>query len=416
MSDTVILRTSCRLCGSKRLQPVLTLTPTPLADSYIPRERLSEPQPVYPLELHLCGDCGFTQMLDVVLPQVIYVDYLYETKTSLGLSEHFRSYAADVASRAGIKPGSLAVDIGSNDGTLLEAFKAQGMKVLGIDPAREIARRATARGVETWPELFDAALARRVVAERGRAAVVTVNNLFANVDDLMGMTDGIREILADDGVFVFESFYLADLIKNMVFDFIYHEHISYFSVRPLEKFFRQHGLELIDAQRVPTKGGSLRYTVQRTGGPRRASAALAQLSAEEREQGLDSPGCFRAFAARIDQSKSELTSLLRQLKADGKSIAGYGASATTTTLLYHYGIGGLLDFIVDDNPQRQNLFSPGLHIPIVSSQALLERKTDYVVLIAWRYVDPIIKKLGAYEAAGGHFIVPLPETKVLQPR
>ena len=413
MPDTIVRRKTCRLCDGKDLKPVLKLAPSPLADSYIPENRLTEPQELYPLDLYQCGACGFSQMLDVVQPQVIYFDYIYETKSSLGLVEHFRGYAEDVLSRIAPKPGSLVVDLGSNDGSLLGFFKARGMKVLGVDPAREIARKATGNGVETWAELFDSGLADRIRKERGPAAIITVNNLYANVDDLFDMTAGIKKLLASDGVFVFESFYLADLMENMVFDFIYHEHISYFSVKPLQVFFRSRGLELIDAQRVPTKGGSLRYTAQLAGGPRKVAPAVAELIALEERLGIQKPEAFKAFNDRIEDAKGKLVSLLRDLKAQGKTIAGFGASPTTTTLIYHYGITDMFDYIADDNPQRHNLFSPGKHIPVVPPETLYERKPDYVVVLAWRYAEPIIAKLGRYRKQGGRFIVPLPEVKVL---
>src|ERR1051326_1015695 len=261
-------RKTCRLCGSRDLQLVLQLKPSPLADAYVPANRLSEPQPTYPLDLFLCSDCGFSQLLDVVQPQAIYTDYIYETVSSLGLMEHFECYAREVLDKTGAKPGALVVDVGSNDGTLLKAFKARGMATLGVDPAREIARRATEAGVETWAEFMTPSLARRIKSERGPAAIVTANNVIANIDNLDQIAASIREVLAPDGVFVFESFYLGDLLRNMVFDFIYHEHISCFSVRPVELFFGRHGMELIDVDRVPTKGGSLRYTIQLQGGPR----------------------------------------------------------------------------------------------------------------------------------------------------
>ncbi|MBI5625217.1 MAG: class I SAM-dependent methyltransferase [Elusimicrobia bacterium] len=412
-TDKVIRRRICRLCDGNKLEVVLHLTPTPLADAYIPREQLAETQEVYPLDLYQCHDCGFSQLLDVVQPQAIYFDYLYETKSSLGLVDHFKGYAAGTLQSLNPPEGSLVVDIGSNDGSLLSFFKSSGMRVLGVDPAREIAHRATEGGIETWPTLFDTQLAGKIRAERGPARIVTANNLFANVDDLHDMAEGIRALLAADGAFVFESFYLADLMQNMVFDFIYHEHISYFSVAPLMAFFKRHGMELIDAQRVKTKGGSLRYTVQLAGGPRKVSPKLGELISMEEERGIGRPASFKEFNARIEASKREVVDLLRKLRAQGETIAGFGASATTTTLIYHYGITDMLDFIADDNPQRQNLFSPGKHIPVLSPKSLQDKKPDYLVILAWRYVEPIMQNLESYRKQGGKFIVPLPELIVL---
>lgn len=410
MSSLAARRNDCRLCHSRSLELVLKLTPTPLADSYM---RVKEVQPIFPLDLYLCRECGFAQLLDVVQPQHIYLDYIYETVSSLGLVEHFDNYAAEVLGRIQPPPGSLVIDVGSNDGTLLKSYQKRGMKVLGVDPAREIAARATAAGVETLAEFLTVPVARRIRQERGPAAIVSANNVIANIDDLDEIAAAIRELLAPDGVFVFESYYLGDLVKNMVFDFIYHEHISSFAVKPVALFFQRHGLELVDVLRVPTKGGSLRYTIQLAGGPRKTAPIVGELLALEAQQGLDQPEMFRAFNARIERAKADTLAVLQKLKAEGKSVAGYGASATTTTLVYHFGMGGLIDYLVDDYPAKQGTFSPGLHLPVLPSEALYERRPDAVVVMAWRYYEPIMRRHQKYSAQGGKFIVPMPELKIL---
>lgn len=401
-------RTTCRLCGGGEHELVLHVAPTPIVDAYVRTEDLGKMQPVYPLDLFLCRGCGHAQLLHVIDPGILYSDYLYVTSSSLGLPQHFERYAHEVVSGINPPKESLVIDIGSNDGSLLRAFKDMGLRVLGIDPAREIARQATNAGVETLPVFFTAELGHQLRQERGSAAIVTVNNLFANVDDLIDMTLGIRELLAPDGIFVFESFYLADVVQNMVFDFIYHEHLSAFSVTPLVHFFHRCGMELIDVQRVPTKGGSLRYTVQRAGGKRPTAASVAALMDFENRLGLGRSDIFRAFTEKIERTKEGLTDLLRDLKTRGKTIAGYGASATTTVLMYHFELSEFVSFIVDDNPTRQGLFSPGCHVPVMSPQALYERKPDGVLIFAWRYVEPILSKHQAYLEQGGRFIVPLP--------
>jgi SAM-dependent methyltransferase len=413
MSATHYRRETCRLCGSRNLEIALHYVPTPPADAYLSTAHRDVVQEVFPLDLYLCRDCGFAQLCDVIRADSIYVDYIYETKSSLGLVEHFQRYANAVVDSIEPPPGALVVDLGSNDGTLLKFFKQRGMKVLGVDPAREIARAATEAGLETLPEFFTADLSRQIRRERGPATIITANNIYANVDELGDFTDSIRGLLAPNGVFVFESYYLGDLIENMVFDFIYHEHLSSFSVSPLVGFFRRHGMELIDAQRIPTKGGSLRYTVQLAGGPRPKSPALVHLLAEEARRGLGRIETFKAFSAKIEAAKDELISLLAKLKREGKTIAGYGASATTTTLIYHFGLGEYLSFLVDEYSRKQNVLSPGLHLPVLAPQALIDRKTDYVVIIAWRYVEPILEKNRAFRDRGGHFIVPLPKLQVV---
>ncbi len=413
MAATHYRRDTCRLCGSRNLEIVLHYEPTPPADAYLPANQGHIVQESYPLDLYLCQDCGFSQLCDVLRADSIYVDYIYETKSSLGLVDHFRRYANSVLDRIQPPRGALVVDIGSNDGTLLRPFKERGMNVLGVDPAREIAHDATASGIETWPEFFTADLSRKIRKQRGGASIVTANNIYANVDELGEFTDNIRSLLGSDGVFIFESFYLGDLIENLVFDFIYHEHLSSFSVTPLAGFFRRHGMELIDAERVPTKGGSLRYTVQLEGGPRNVSKTVTDLLAEEEQRGLGRMETFRSFSTRIEAAKKELRNQLDKLKREGKAIAGYGASATTTTLVYHFGLGDYLDYLVDEYDRKQNTLMPGLHLPVLAPEVLQKRKTDYVVILAWRYVQPILDKNRAFREQGGKFIVPLPKLQII---
>jgi SAM-dependent methyltransferase len=406
-------RDNCRLCGSKELTLVLKLAPTPIADAYVSAERAKQDQPLYPMDIFLCRSCGLSQMLDVINPETLYRDYIYVTTSSLGLLDHFESTAEDILSRIKPEKGSRVVDIGSNDGTLLRHFKKRGMNVLGVEPASEIALAATKSGVETLPLFFDKALGKKIRQERGAAKIITMNNLMANIDDLSDMVGGLRELLDSDGVFIFESYYLPDLIENMVFDFLYHEHLSSFSVKPIQSFFKRNGMELIDVQRIPTKGGSLRYTAQLAGGPRPVSPMVTELLKLEETRGIHQPEVFKTFAKRIDKAREELAQQLKEIRAKGKSVAGYGASATTTTMIYHFNITDQMDFIVDDNPAKQNTFSPGCHIPVLSSQAIYEKKPDYLLVLAWRYYQPIVKKHQTFLAQGGQFIVPLPKLQIL---
>jgi SAM-dependent methyltransferase len=406
-------RDTCRLCGSRDLEVALHYVPTPPADAYVPVDHAHVRQDVYPLDLYLCRTCGFAQLCDVIKADSIYVDYIYETKSSLGLVDHFQRYANAVIDRLKPPNGELVVDLGSNDGTLLKAFKKRGMRVFGVDPAREIALAATQAGIETVPTFFDADVSRQIRERQGPATIITANNIFANVDDLDEFTNNIRSLLSGDGVFIFESYYLGDLIDNMVFDFIYHEHLSSFSVTPLIGFFSRHGMELIDVERVPTKGGSLRYTVQLVGGPRPVSPRVNEFLRKERQRGLSKIQTFDTFAERIGAAKEDVVNLLGTLKNEGKSIAGYGASATTTTLIYHFGLGFYLDYLVDEYSRKQNVLSPGLHLPVLPPQALVERATDYAIIMAWRYFQPIVEKNQVFRDRGGHFIVPLPKLTII---
>lgn len=289
---------------------------------------------------------------------------------------HFRKYAEDVLQRVKPSAGSLVVEIGSNDGSLLQVFKESGLRVLGIDPAREIAQKATESGVETLPLFFTSQLARSIRKEYGPAALIAANNVFAHSDHLGDMADGIRGLLAQDGIFVLEVSYLVDIIQRILFDTIYHEHLCYHSVRPLQSFFKRHGLELIDVTRIPIKGGSLRCTVQRDDGPRAACDSVCSLMDLEAEIGLDGPEALKRYSAKLSERRAELLNLLKEFLARGETLAGYGASITVTTLIYHFGLGGMLEFLVDDNPHKQGLFSPGHHLSVLSPEAIYERQID----------------------------------------
>lgn len=414
LENSFYQRETCRLCGSKKIEMVLPLTPSPLCDAYVAADRLNIVQDIYPLDLFLCRDCGYVFMPYVVDPELRYRDYIYVTTSSMGLSDHFQRYAEAVIRRITPSPGSIAVDIGSNDGTLLSFFQKQGIRVIGVEPATEIANKVNDAGIETLPEFFTSELADKIKREYGTASIVTMNNLFANIDNLREVTEGVCKLLADDGVFIIESSYLADMITNMVFDFIYHEHLSYLSVKPLDKFFRCLNMELFDIERVPTKGGSLRYYIQPVGGHRPVSQSVGELIAYEKKIGLDGVEIYKTFSEKIDDRKNKIVTKLRELKAKGKTIAGYGASATSTTLIYHLGIGEMMDYIVDDNPTKHHTFSPGYHIPVLPSDVIYERKPDVVIMLAWRYLEPIVKKHQAYLDQGGQIIRPLPEFEIIR--
>tara|TARA_B100002003_G_scaffold54946_2_gene50433 strand:- start:392 stop:1627 length:1236 start_codon:yes stop_codon:yes gene_type:complete len=406
-------RDTCRLCQSKNLEVVLSLEPTPLCDAYVLAERLKEVQETYPLDLYLCRDCGYVHLTYVVNPENIYTDYLYVTTSSMGLADHFQLYSKEVLRRLNPISDSLIIDLGSNDGTLLSFFKKQGMRVLGIEPAREIATKTTNLGVETLPEFFTSELADKIEEKYGFAKIITINNLFANIDDLDDTVEGVCKLLSPDGIFVIESSYLGDMIKNMVFDFIYHEHLSYFSVKPLLKFLDRFNMELIDVQRVPTKGGSLRYYIQKKGGPRAVSAFVDEMVVYENDHRLDLVETYETFSNEINARKSDLTNMISKLQKEGKTFAGFGGSATTTTLMYHFDLCDKIEYIVDDNPAKHNTYSPGCHIPVLSSEEIYERKPGYVIMFAWRYFEPITKKHQRFLDQGGHFIVPLPELEVI---
>lgn len=407
-------RNDCRLCGSTRLEHVLPIKPSAIGDAFVPKDRLNEPQKLYPLDCYLCLDCGHLQNLDVVNPDILFREYTYRTSVSLGLVEHFRKYAESVVSGLEIAPGNLVVEIGSNDGSLLKAFKALGMEVQGIDPAREIALRATSEGIPTVPDFFTSKIAKQIREERGQASVFCANNVFAHIDDMNDILVGIRSLLKDDGVFVFEVSYIVDMIDNMVFDTIYHEHVSHHALIPLETFLNKHDMTLFDVIKIPSKGGSIRCFAQPLSvGKRPRTQTFADLVAEEIRREVGKPAIYRDWFDRIEERKRETLAIVDEMLAQGKTVAAYGASTTTTTLLYHFELENRIAFIADDNPLKHGMYSPGAHIPVVPSEELMTRKPDLVVILAWVYAEPIIKRNQAYIDAGGAFLVPLPTCKIV---
>lgn len=405
-------RTSCRLCKSNAVEAVVPLAPIPVATPNIGlsakgAEGDGLAAALAPLDLYRCRDCGHLQLLDIINPEVQYTHFAYTTSISLGLTEHFGRMADAVIARAKLSPGAFVVEVGSNDGTLLRFFKDRGMRVLGIDPARATALRATADGIETLPTFFTAQLAEQIRAERGPADVIISNNTYANLDDLDGPTDGIRRLLADNGLFVFETQHGADVIRRMLIDTIYHEHLSYFLVGPLVPYFAHHGMQFIAVEHLTTKGGSIRGYCQLANGPHREDGSVAAVTAEEVADGLARPETYRNFVDRLAMMRADLARILGAEK--GRRIAGYGASVGTVTLINQFGLGRLLECVFDDKPLTDALLGPGYRIPVLSADALYEKRPDLVIVLAWRYAEPIIAKHRRFIDGGGRFVVPWPK-------
>ena len=399
MSDSYI-RQSCRLCDSNNIKVVLPLQKSPLCDAYL---ELPKKQKFYNLNLCLCNECGFSQIDTVIDPEIIYRDYIYVTTSSPGLQAHFEKYALEVCNFLNLDKSKLTVDIGSNDGTLLKVFQKFNHNVLGIEPSVKAASSANENGIETLSEFFDIGLANAIVDQYGKASLITINNLFANVDNLNEFVEGINVLLDSNGVLVIESSYLLDMIDNMVFDFIYHEHLSYFSILPLVRFFKQFDMRLIHVNEVGTKGGSLRYYWARSNSKWNPSLNVKELSLREVKAGINTEK-FKDYEARIETVKFQLLEFLKKHKED--KIVGYGASATSTTLISHFELHKYFSYLVDDNVDKVNTFSPGYHVPVYSPKKLINDKPDIIVILAWRFKDEIIKKID--NIFHGIVVVPLP--------
>lgn len=403
----------CRSCGGGSLELFLSLGKMPLPDAFLTKDALSEPEPTYPLEVAVCPDCSLVQILEEVAPEKLFVDnYLYFSSFSDHLLTHSREHAEGLITARGLGTDSLVVELASNDGYLLKNFVSHGVPVLGIDPAPEPAAAAQAVGVPTLNEFFGTELATRLVAEGRRADVIIANNVMAHVPDLNGFVAGMAILLADDGLITVENPYVRDLVDHGEFDTIYHEHFCYFSCTSVDALMRRHGLFLNHVEYFPDlHGGTLRWHMGKR--EDRSETVLAYLR-EERERGVDRPDFYRHFAGRVETIRSELSALLQGLKAEGARLAGYGAAAKGTIMLNYVGIGpDVLDFVVDRNTHKHGMHMPGVHIPIVGPEALLEQSPDYVLILAWNFQAEIVGQQAAFTEAGGRFIVPVPAVQVL---
>jgi hypothetical protein len=404
---------NCRICRSGRISNVFELNPTPPGDRFVPKSQLNQACEKYPLILAICNECGYLHLPYVLDPEASYTDYVYETQITVGLSQHYLDYAKEIVSFSGKSKGSFVVDLGSNDGTMLHAFKECGMKVLGVEPNEQIAGIANRRHLETFNDYFQDAIADRIVKQYGKASIVTANYMYANIDNIIEFSGNVKRLLDAEGLFVIQTGYHPEQMKINMFDYIYHEHFSYFSVKVLKQLLGQCELDLIHVSLHPAKGGSIRAIAQHRGGGRILDESVELFINEEENAGMHDPETYIRFAEKIDGHKKDLLKLIGKIKSADQTIVGYGASHSTTTLLHHFELGEYLEYIVDDNRIKHGLYSPGYHLPVYPSIKLYEERPEYILVLAWQHQDNILKRNTKYLKQGGQFIVPLPELKVV---
>jgi SAM-dependent methyltransferase len=413
LNELIRVRQACRLCGSSRMARSVALAEVPIVSPNVGTQANGDAgrltRLVAPLDTYLCQDCGLTQLVHVVDPQLIYSSYLYRTSVSLGLAQHFQGLSQTVISRAGLKGNDLVVEFGSNDGTLLSFFKDAGMRVRGVDPAQQIAAEATRNGISTLAEFFNVQVAKSISLQEGDARAIIANNAMANIDDLAEVLGGVRTLLAPDGVFVFETQYALDVFEKTLLDVIYHEHISTFSVQPVSYAARRHGLVVFDAERISTKGGSIRFWLQREDGTRPIAARVGELIELERKTGLYDLGYYQRFADKVRRIRAALHRRIDDVRQAGGTVGGYGTSVGCAALIHQFELAQHLCVLFDDTPFKERLQGPGYDLPVMTAEGVYQTNPALIVVLAWRYAKPIVERHRRYIEAGGRFVIPLPD-------
>ena len=401
----------CYICKQDKLATFLNLGAQPPSDAFLRVEDLVKPEINFPLEVMVCKNCFLVQLGYAVDPELLFRDYVYTSGTNNSLRVNFKNLVDYLVGRFSLTSADLAVDIGSNDGTLLENYLPHGVKVLGIDPS-SVASIAIKKGLPTMVDFFNEEVAIQALEKYGSAKIITATNVFAHVDALDSLMNGIVRLLADDGVFISESHYLLDLVTKMQYDAVYHEHLRYYSLKPLKLLFENFGMEIIDAEKITTHGGSIRVYAAKKGSHPVAPAVQERIK-EEEEAGLYKLETFIDYGKKVQDTKLTLLQMIVELKRDGKRVVGIGAPAKGNTLLNYCRLDpDLIDYLVEKSALKIGLFAPGTHIPVVAEEKLFSEQPEYGLLLSWNIADELIPKI---RNAGfkGKFIVPNPVPRIV---
>jgi len=405
---------SCRLCGSGLAHTFVDLGMSPLCESYVPPERLDHPEVFYPLHVLLCGECLLVQLPAYVPGEEIFSDYAYFSSYSDSWVAHAKRYADGMIAALGLAGDSLVTEVASNDGYLLQHFRAAGVKVLGVEPAGNVAEAAIAKGIRTEVRFLGPETGTDIASAHGQADLVVANNVFAHVPDIRGFAAGLRALVKDSGLVTLEFPHLLRLIERRQYDTIYHEHYSYLTLLTASRALVTGGLAVVDVEELATHGGSLRVHARPVAAAGEPSARVKAVLDLEEAAGLDTVAGHAGFAADVLKIKADLLSFLIGATAEGKTVAGYGAPGKGNTLLNHCGIrADLLPYTVDRSPHKQGMFLPGTHIPVYSPERIEQTKPDYVLVLPWNLRDEIGQQLSFVRSWGGRLVFPIPALEIV---
>ena len=408
-------RQTCRTCGQAALELVLDLGKTPLANDFIDPAEVSRYDTFLPLRLCVCRNCTLAQLADTVDPRVLYARYAYVTSTSRTMDEHLTRQCEHLLRVAGATKGARVLEIASNTGLYLKKFQEQGCDVLGVEPAENISEVAVKSGVPTRTEFFNAGTAGKIASTWGKADIVVGRHVFAHIDDLRDVLRGLDTIAHENTVIAFEVPYLVDFFEGTQFDTIYHEHLSYVSVKSVQALVDGTSFFVQRVDRYPIHGGSILFHLRRRSSDLAEHASVDELARLETKLNLGAPEAWKPFVQRVDHIRTELPKLIRDLRAQGKRVIGYGASAKGNTLLNTCGLTTKdLDYIIDNTPFKQNKVAPGSWLPIQPPEALMRDHPDYALILAWNFAPEIIRRETEYQKTGGRFIVPIPEPRIVE--
>ena len=414
MRDFFKINDKCRLCSSTKLKKIVSIGESPISEKYSINKNDKINEKLVPLDLYFCDNCYHVQLIHVVNPDYLWSNYTFKTSRNKKIANHYENYIENLFEFSNKTQKNFVLDIGSNDGTLLRLFKRKNVKrTLGIDPAKNIAEEANKTGIETFIGYMNKENSEKIKQKHGRADIIIANNVFAHINDMKEITKAIKNVLNPDGLFVFEVSYLLDVINKKILGTIFHEHLSYHSVKPLINFFEKMQLKIVHVLRNNLQGGSIVCYVQHSDGPYSASDNLKKIIELEKSSRLDQKETFIKFSKELKNLKGKINLELDKLIKDKKKISGFGSARSATTLIKYLDISSKINFIVDDNKDKHYKFTPGDGIEVLPTEMIYKNKQDYVIVFAWEHTKKIINNHKKFIESGGKFISLFPNFEII---